>query len=1156
MIFVVVLVILIDTALAMLLKDFVKRFCLFFFSVLVASADFDENYVIHKKYASNVAGYFSTPHQLKAKAYWDQFKIIDRDYPATISVASQVGFAPSTETADVFVPETYDPEKPIGLYIHISPGNNAYMPERYHGTMTELYCIGASPENTGNDRHDPWRIARVLDLMVSLKEDYNIDENRVFVGGFSGGALISILTGMLYPDEFPGIVPTEHAMDDSYWQKAFLWSDIDAMAANNQKWAFIVGTEHAPWFFNTNINKWQNYRFKTRHRVVPGMGHIQPPANELKTALIWVDPITKVDPEQTSYQYDFGIPASPVPVDSWVQVTPKTHGDIEWSASVLAADRGITDGISLVDQDLIYSATSSVWSHQLSDGIWTVTVRTGDYSEDRDFIRISAEDGQVVREPATTVAGSFVETIFDVVVLDGVLDLEFSDTGGNANGWAVTGVTLEKVTDQIVDSDGDALGDAWEYEYFKNLTSTSGGELEDADNDGLIDREEFRAMSDPTTADTDGDTLSDFEEVTIYHSSPINTDSDEDGYFDDEEVVQFSNPNAYNHRPQVDGLVAYYRFDEGSGDEAIDGATDDTLHNGFQQGGLISWSETGQQIGAFCLNLDGNAYLRTNSAIPDDATAFTISAWVNPELDGGYKGIYSGRGVDGSTGLGNWGINVENGHGDLRFANTNGSSLGVDTAANSVVASGGWYHLAMTWSGNGSSATGKVYHNGQLVETRSSGLSPSYIQPARGFFIGNDPALGGRVFAGKVDDLAVFTRALSAQEISAIHVSGQQGQGVLKAIVPSITPDLDRDGDSITDADEAALYGTNMFLSDTDGDGVDDGVELLQRSDPTQGDSRPLVNGLVAYYPFDEGTGDTAFDKGTDSIAHDALQQDGTVTWSRTEQQIGHSCLDLDGASSLQAFSPLLPDTSVLTISVWVNPGWNFNNGGIYVGRESPEDADSPGWGISYQRLTGDIYFPNREGGTFVTNSVSSLLASNGWYHLAMSWETTGEASTAKVYRNGVLVRTNTTDTSLQFVSPVDGFLIGGDSGWSDQFFLGQIDDLAVFNRLLTDAEVEMIYNRGLEGQGIYSAILPPPLVEPGEVGLQQVKNSNSGLFDFELSWRAQEHAYYDILMSTDLLEWQPVQINVLGDQMRFVPLADDENAEHHERVFYRVQQK
>lgn len=64
----------------------------------------------------------------------------------------------------------------------------------------------------------------------------------------------------------------------------------------------------------------------------------------------------------------------------------------------------------------------------------------------------------------------------------------------------------------------------------------------DIDGDGLSNEEEEILKTDPKMIDTDGDALSDREEVKIYHTDPLHNDTDGDGYLDGEEVEHGYNP--------------------------------------------------------------------------------------------------------------------------------------------------------------------------------------------------------------------------------------------------------------------------------------------------------------------------------------------------------------------------------------------------------------------------------------------------------------------------------------------------------------------------------------------------------------------------------------------------------------------------------------
>jgi hypothetical protein len=123
-----------------------------------------------------------------------------------------------------------------------------------------------------------------------------------------------------------------------------------------------------------------------------------------------------------------------------------------------------------------------------------------------------------------------------------------------------------------VDSDNNGLADAWERTYFRQIGVDPGF---DADNDGLVNLQEYRLGTHPLKTDTDGDTLLDGEEVALginplaedtdldtisdgfevdfgsdpKIANPANEDSDNDGLTNSEEAYQQTNPV----KPDTDG---------------------------------------------------------------------------------------------------------------------------------------------------------------------------------------------------------------------------------------------------------------------------------------------------------------------------------------------------------------------------------------------------------------------------------------------------------------------------------------------------------------------------------------------------------------------------------------------------------------------------
>ncbi|MFH0987748.1 MAG: thrombospondin type 3 repeat-containing protein [Parcubacteria group bacterium] len=74
-------------------------------------------------------------------------------------------------------------------------------------------------------------------------------------------------------------------------------------------------------------------------------------------------------------------------------------------------------------------------------------------------------------------------------------------------------------------------------------TVDNGTTAQDSDSDGLSDTEEAALGTNPYKTDSDDDGLSDYDEAKVYHTNPINPDTDVDTYLDGEEVSKGYNPN-------------------------------------------------------------------------------------------------------------------------------------------------------------------------------------------------------------------------------------------------------------------------------------------------------------------------------------------------------------------------------------------------------------------------------------------------------------------------------------------------------------------------------------------------------------------------------------------------------------------------------------
>ncbi len=125
-----------------------------------------------------------------------------------------------------------------------------------------------------------------------------------------------------------------------------------------------------------------------------------------------------------------------------------------------------------------------------------------------------------------------------------------------------------------IDSDGDGLTDSEEVNIYKTDPNNP-----DTDGDELLDGEEVRVYkTDPLNPDTDGDGLTDGAEVKRHKTNPLNPDTDADGLTDGDEVKKYKT-DPLNPDTDGDGLkdgeeVLTYKTDPLNPDTDSDGLTD------------------------------------------------------------------------------------------------------------------------------------------------------------------------------------------------------------------------------------------------------------------------------------------------------------------------------------------------------------------------------------------------------------------------------------------------------------------------------------------------------------------------------------------------------------------------------------------------------
>ena len=198
------------------------------------------------------------------------------------------------------------------------------------------------------------------------------------------------------------------------------------------------------------------------------------------------------------------------------------------------------------------------------------------------------------------------------------------------------------------------------------------------------------------------------------------------------------------------GLAAYWSFDSSSNFNVPDvGGSTLTKGNG------ASWSASGKFGGALSLNGGSQSLYDTSSPsyLPVGNSSYTQSVWFKPNV------------VSGNGGLVGWGdyfssrrVNA------LRLYENSGGFRhywwGADldcTGTQCPISTGTWYHVASTWDGT----TRKLFVNGVLKRSDTPGANNA---TAANFHIGKTCC--SEFFNGLIDDVAIYTRALSAGEVA------------------------------------------------------------------------------------------------------------------------------------------------------------------------------------------------------------------------------------------------------------------------------------------------------------------------------------------------------------------------------------------------------
>jgi hypothetical protein len=524
---------------------------------------------------------------------------------------------------------------------------------------------------------------------------------------------------------------------------------------------------------------------------------------------------------------------------------------------------------------------------------------------------------------------------------------------------------------------------------------------------------------------------------------------------------------AFTTRSEVDvNFVNWWKFDEGTGTIAYDSAGDD---DGTIYG--ATWT-TGQIDGA--LSFDGvNDYVDCGSG-PSNYDNITVSAWMKTSTEGI---LVSNR--YGSYSYGTWytlsSMDIELGD-SVGYQHWNFNTPTLD---------GVWHHIVYTKDG----INHAVYVDGSLDQSFTSNADISWSNPT---FIGRrwtKSSSGNAWFNGPIDDVRIYNRALTADEVWRLYREGlsykasapNPADGTANVdpnAVLSWLPGKDAvshdvyfgtDFDEVNDANTASdVYMGNQDANWWDANNYDSNclepdtmfywrIDEISTAGTTKGDVwgfRTAPGGevnLVGWWMLNEGTGSTAGDSSGNNY-------NGTITGATWFNDPVHGwCLNFDGSGDWVS----IPDTAALnitgdiTIAAWVYLAKGGAEQSIVAKTLSNGHTNSP---FDFRTSVGnppilDIVRSDASGHEAVHGTQPVPL--NSWHHVLVRVEN----KFADFYIDGVITDSYGTLTKTPTVNSKPLYIGRRDDG---SYFTGRVNAVRIYDRALSAEEIWQLYQSGL----------------------------------------------------------------------------------------------
>lgn len=201
-----------------------------------------------------------------------------------------------------------------------------------------------------------------------------------------------------------------------------------------------------------------------------------------------------------------------------------------------------------------------------------------------------------------------------------------------------------------------------------------------------------------------------------------------------------------------------------------------------------------------------------------------------------------------------------------------------------------------------------------------------------------------------------------------------------------------------------------------------------------------LKTGLIAYYPFNGNTNDESGNNNHGVALKNGITSDKNGIADKAFNFDGSNYIKVENSFSLSSIK------NTISMTAWV---YNAGQGVSLVCKAGYNDATMQFRLYSDQAI---LFANNGQAADFMT----TLNPVNTWKHIAI----VSDGSSVKYYLNGILQSTQATHFDEVAQDNSSEMYIGADTHGITEYYNGKLDEIRIYDRLLSAEEILQVYNK------------------------------------------------------------------------------------------------